>query len=146
MGKMIAAFFGGIVFTAVLDWNMVGGPMFDERIRPLGAQAAALMQRHIQGGSPGSWSPASLRSPLWTNLSGTNGILPASMIQAYRARSFETVRPRAGMAWPNPVEATLRSPLRSQTEFPNSRIGIYHRPYETSMFASCVAPRLLTSS
>ena len=80
MLKIVASFVGGIVFTGVLGWNMMGGMMFNERVSPFGLEeTVARIQQNIQAAGKG-WSLAGLRFPAKAVQADGGNALPVIMV------------------------------------------------------------------
>ena len=62
MLKIVGSFIVGIVFTAVLAWNAMGGLMFHETVSPFGVEeTVARIQHNIQAAGNG-WALSGLRN------------------------------------------------------------------------------------
>ena len=86
MWKIVGAFVGGIVFTAVLAWNMMGGLMFNERVSPFGVEETiARIQHNIQDTGNG-WSLSGLRNPARAVQADGGNTLPVMMVEACSTR------------------------------------------------------------
>ena len=137
MGKMIAAFFGGVVFTAVLAWNMMGGHMFNERISPLGVEDVALIQRDIQANRNG-WTGAGLPAPTRTFQSAFSNTLAATRVGAARAPASKAVGAGSSASRSNITDARAGNRPGNGTSFLIHRISIYHLANDMPMPASIV--------
>jgi uncharacterized protein (DUF302 family) len=82
MLKIVGSFIGGIVFTAILAWNMMGGLMFVERVSPFGVEeTVARIQHNIQGAGNG-WALSGLRNPAKAIQADGGNALPVLMVEA----------------------------------------------------------------
>lgn len=82
MLKIIGSFAAGIVFTAILAWNIMGGLMFVERVSPFGVEeTVARIQHNIQDTGNG-WALSGLRNPARAIQQDGGNSLPVLMIEA----------------------------------------------------------------
>jgi len=82
MLKIVGSFVAGIIFTAVLAWNMMGGLMFNERVSPFGVEeTVARIQHNIQATGNG-WSLSGLRNPAKAVQADGGNTLPVMMVEA----------------------------------------------------------------
>lgn len=82
MWKLIASFVGGIVFTALVAWQMMPSMMFTERLSPFDMEeTVARIQQNIQQAGNG-WELAGLRNPARAVQKDGGNVLPVMMIEA----------------------------------------------------------------
>lgn len=82
MLKIVGSFVAGIVFTAVLAWNMMGSLMFNERVSPFGVEeTVARIQQNIQATGNG-WALSGLRNPTKAIQQDGGNALPVLMVEA----------------------------------------------------------------
>jgi uncharacterized protein (DUF302 family) len=82
MLKVLGGLVAGIVFTAVLAWNMAGGLMFNEHLSPFGMEeTVARIQHNIQDTGKG-WALSGLRNPANAIKNDGGNVLPVMMIEA----------------------------------------------------------------
>lgn len=82
MWKAIGGFFGGLVLTGVLAWNLGGSLMFNERVSPFGMEeTVARIQANIQANKNG-WALSGLRNPARAVQVDGGNVLPVMMVEA----------------------------------------------------------------
>jgi len=82
MLKIVGSFIVGIVFTAVLAWNAMGGLMFHETVSPFGVEeTVARIQHNIQAAGNG-WALSGLRNPAKAVQADGGNTLPVMMVEA----------------------------------------------------------------
>jgi uncharacterized protein (DUF302 family) len=82
MLKIVGSFLGGVVFVAILAWNMMGSLMFNERISPFGVEeTVARIQHNIQDTGNG-WALSGLRNPAKAIQQDGGNALPVLMVEA----------------------------------------------------------------
>lgn len=82
MWKVIGGFVGGILFTALLGWQMMPSMMFTERLSPYDMEETiARIQHNIQDAGNG-WELSGLRDPARAVQKDGGNVLPVKMIEA----------------------------------------------------------------
>jgi uncharacterized protein (DUF302 family) len=82
MWKLIGSFVGGIVFTALVGWQMMPSMMFTERQSPFDMEeTVARIQQNIQQAGNG-WELSGLRNPARAVQKDGGNVLPVLMIEA----------------------------------------------------------------
>lgn len=82
MLKLIGGFIAGILATAILAWNMMGGLMFNETVSPFGfEETVARIQQNIQNTGKG-WALSGLRNPAAAVKADGGNALPVMMVEA----------------------------------------------------------------
>lgn len=82
MWKIIGGFFGGIVFTGLVAWQMMPSMMFNERVSPFEMEETiARIQQNIQQTGNG-WTLTGLRNPARAIQQDGGNVLPVMMVEA----------------------------------------------------------------
>ena len=82
MWKIIGSFFGGIVFTGLLMWQLMPSMMFTERASPFDMEeTVARIQQNIQQ-NPNGWTLSGLRNPARAIQTAGGNVLPVMMVEA----------------------------------------------------------------
>ena len=82
MWKVIGGFVGGILFTALLGYQMMPSMMFTERLSPFDMEETiARIQQNIQQAGNG-WELSGLRNPARAVQKDGGNVLPVMMIEA----------------------------------------------------------------
>jgi uncharacterized protein (DUF302 family) len=83
--KLVVGFIGGIVFTGIMVFLMMGSLMFNEIESPYGVEeTAARIQRNIQGDDlkGKGWSLSGLRDPAKAVANSGTNVLPVLLVEA----------------------------------------------------------------
>lgn len=82
MWKIIGGFFGGIVFTGLLAWQMMPSLMFNEQVSPFEMEETiARIQENVQNAGNG-WALSGLRNPARAVQYAGGNVLPVMMVEA----------------------------------------------------------------
>jgi uncharacterized protein (DUF302 family) len=81
--KVVVGFIGGIVFTGVMVFLMMGSLMFNEVESPFGVEeTAARIQRNIQGLEDKGWALSGLRNPSAAVSAAGGNVPPILLVEA----------------------------------------------------------------
>jgi uncharacterized protein (DUF302 family) len=82
MLKIVAGFFGGVLFTAVMTWAFMGSLMFNETASPFGMEeTVARIQGNVKATGNG-WALSGLRNPARAVAADGGNVLPVMMVEA----------------------------------------------------------------
>jgi uncharacterized protein (DUF302 family) len=82
MLKIVGSFLAGIVLTAILAWNMMGGLMFKERLSPFGVEETVARIQHNIEDTGNGWGLSGLRNPASAIHADGGNTLPVMMVEA----------------------------------------------------------------